>query len=77
MVHSKGPCQAPTLATGVTGSLDSVSWENLVHGDLRDTNIIVKKDERVLLVDFDWGGKDGRLSIRGGTSTRNYKMEDS
>jgi serine/threonine protein kinase len=33
--------------------------ENLVHGDLRDTNIIVDKDERVLLVDFDWGGKDG------------------
>jgi hypothetical protein len=33
--------------------------ENLVHGDLRDTNIIVENDERVLLVDFDWGGKDG------------------
>ena len=33
--------------------------ENLVHGDLRDTNIIVEKDERVLLIDFDWGGKDG------------------
>ena len=33
--------------------------ENLVHGDLRDTNIIVEKDDRVLLIDFDWGGKDG------------------
>jgi serine/threonine protein kinase len=33
--------------------------ENLVHGDLRDTNIIVEDDERVLLVDFDWGGRDG------------------
>ncbi|KAF8622261.1 hypothetical protein AX15_007155 [Amanita polypyramis BW_CC] len=33
--------------------------ENLVHGDMRDTNIIVEKDEQVLLVDFDWGGKDG------------------
>jgi len=33
--------------------------ENLVHGDLRDTNIIVENDERVLLVDFDWGGRAG------------------
>ena len=33
--------------------------ENLVHGDLRDTNIIVEGDDRVLLVDFDWGGRDG------------------
>ena len=33
--------------------------ENLVHGDLRDTNIIVEDDERVLLIDFDWGGRDG------------------
>ena len=36
--------------------------ENLVHGDLRDTNIIVENDERVLLVDFDWGGKDGETA---------------
>jgi RIO1 family len=33
--------------------------KNLVHGDLSDTNIVVEKDERVMLVDFDLGGNDG------------------
>ncbi|KAJ3505994.1 hypothetical protein NLJ89_g7118 [Agrocybe chaxingu] len=33
--------------------------EGLVHGDLRDVNILVYGKSRVLLVDFDWGGQDG------------------
>jgi len=32
--------------------------KDLVHGDLRDANIICK-DDSVMLIDFDWGGKDG------------------
>jgi len=28
-----------------------------VHGDLRDANIICDGDS-VMLIDFDWGGKD-------------------
>jgi len=32
--------------------------KDLVHGDLRDANIICKGDE-VKLIDFDWGSKDG------------------
>lgn len=35
--------------------------EELVHGDLRDANIICKGDS-VVLVDFDWGGKVGKVS---------------
>ena len=31
---------------------------DLVHGDLRDANIICK-GEKVMLIDFDWGGKVG------------------
>ena len=31
-----------------------------VHGDLRAPNFIVDGD-RLLLVDFDWGGKDGEV----------------
>jgi serine/threonine protein kinase len=34
----------------------------LVHGDLRDANIISGDDGYVKLVDFDWGGKDGEVS---------------
>ena len=35
--------------------------KNLVHGDLRDENIICKGDS-VMLVDFDWGGEVGEAS---------------
>jgi len=38
--------------------VDAFHGENLVHGDLRDANIICKGDN-VKLIDFDWGGKDG------------------
>jgi hypothetical protein len=41
--------------------LVSLHQECLVHGDIRDTNIMVKKDGSpgILLVDFDWSGKIG------------------
>ncbi|EDR05746.1 uncharacterized protein LACBIDRAFT_329298 [Laccaria bicolor S238N-H82] len=42
--------------------LNKFHGEDLVHGDLRDTNIIVEDGERVLLVDFDWGGRDGETA---------------
>jgi serine/threonine protein kinase len=36
--------------------------QDLVHGDLRDANVICNDDDRVFLVDFqvDWGGKVGK-----------------
>ena len=33
---------------------------DLVHDDLRDANIICK-GEKVMLIDFDWGGKVGEV----------------
>ena len=36
--------------------------QDLVHGDLRDTNVLVSEDGmQVKLVDFDWGGKAGEV----------------
>jgi hypothetical protein len=37
----------------------------LVHGDLRDANLIVRRGEpeRIILVDYDWGGKHGDVSF--------------
>lgn len=36
-----------------------------VHGDIRDTNVMVQKEgdpaERILLIDFDWAGKIGEV----------------
>ncbi|KAL5492044.1 hypothetical protein ACEPAI_3491 [Sanghuangporus weigelae] len=41
--------------------VDSFHAEGLVHGDLRSPNILYN-GETVILVDFDWGGKDGEVS---------------
>lgn len=35
--------------------------EDFVHGDLRDVNILCKNDV-IMLVDFDWGGKVGEAT---------------
>jgi len=35
--------------------------EGLVHGDLRDANMISDEEYTLMLVDFDWGGKDGQV----------------
>ncbi|KAG2363360.1 hypothetical protein BDR07DRAFT_1608884 [Suillus spraguei] len=38
--------------------LKKLHAENFVHGDIRDTNILVKKDDRTkfMIIDFDWAG---------------------
>ncbi|KAH8981904.1 hypothetical protein EDB86DRAFT_2973436 [Lactarius hatsudake] len=41
--------------------MESFHTKNLVHGDLRDVNIICRGDS-VMLLDFDWGGKVGEAS---------------
>lgn len=34
----------------------------MVHGDLRDPNIICDDKGRLMLIDFEWAGKDGQVS---------------
>ncbi|KAI5994697.1 hypothetical protein EDD15DRAFT_2165643 [Pisolithus albus] len=41
--------------------MDKFHSEDVVHGDLRDANILCK-DDSVKLIDFDWGGTDGTVS---------------
>ncbi|KAG2125665.1 hypothetical protein DEU56DRAFT_715527, partial [Suillus clintonianus] len=47
------------LATG----LQSLHQEGYVHGDIRDMNVMVKRDRSTgfKLVDFDWSGKIGEI----------------
>ncbi|KAG2125667.1 hypothetical protein DEU56DRAFT_565712 [Suillus clintonianus] len=47
------------LATGLL----SLHQEGYVHGDIRDTNVMVKRDRSpgFKLVDFDWSGKIGEI----------------
>jgi serine/threonine protein kinase len=42
------------------GLMHSFHEKGFVHGDLRDANIICKNDS-VMLIDFDWGGKEGEV----------------
>ena len=35
--------------------------QGLVHGDLRDVNILGVGDHQFWLVDFDWVGRDGEV----------------
>lgn len=42
--------------------VDAFHEAGFVHGDLRPPNFIVDSD-RMLLVDFDWGGRDGEAII--------------
>lgn len=32
-----------------------------MHGDVRDTNIMLSPDGEIMLVDFDWAGKAGEI----------------
>jgi hypothetical protein len=44
--------------------VDAFHREDWVHGDLRLANFVLTKNEnprRILLVDFDWGGKEGEV----------------
>ncbi|KAI5990776.1 hypothetical protein EDD15DRAFT_2451121 [Pisolithus albus] len=41
--------------------MDKFHSEGLVHGDLRDANMLCTEDS-VMLIDFDWGGIDGEVS---------------
>jgi tRNA A-37 threonylcarbamoyl transferase component Bud32 len=49
----------------LTRLLEEFHGEGLVHGDLRDANLIVRRGEpeRIILVDYDWGGKHGNVSL--------------
>jgi Ser/Thr protein kinase RdoA (MazF antagonist) len=41
--------------------MQSFHDSDFVHGDLRESNILCD-GERVMLIDFDWGGKAGVVS---------------
>ena len=51
--------------------MENFHSKGLVHGDLRDPNILCN-GESVMLVDFDWGGKDGEALYP--TGNLNYEL---
>ncbi|KAG1887287.1 hypothetical protein F4604DRAFT_1675279 [Suillus subluteus] len=51
------------LPDEIAQKLEYLHQNGLVHGDIRDINIMVKKDgsSGIKLVDFDWSGKIGEI----------------
>jgi serine/threonine protein kinase len=54
------PAHRDRWITELQQLMDSFHDKGLVHGDLRDANVICK-DRSMILIDFDWGGKDGQV----------------
>ncbi|GJJ11078.1 hypothetical protein Clacol_005309 [Clathrus columnatus] len=50
-----------TIEKEVSLCLELLHGATMVHGDIRDTNILVKKDDlsQVRVIDFDWADKEG------------------
>lgn len=47
----------------ITDLVTSFHAQKFVHGDIRDTNFLVRMDGKLemKLIDFDWGGKEGEV----------------
>ncbi|KIK77136.1 hypothetical protein PAXRUDRAFT_835096 [Paxillus rubicundulus Ve08.2h10] len=56
-------CLPKSVLQGVRSQLKTLHERNLVHGDIRDTNILVKRDDKtkVMIIDFDWAGELGQV----------------
>jgi serine/threonine protein kinase len=53
------------LETKIRAAIDNLHRMNMVHGDLRDANIMVREDDGKFLfkvVDFDWAGTNGQVT---------------
>ena len=58
--HESSP--NPKILDDLQDILSRLHGEGFVHGDIRDTNIMVLEGgERLMLVDFDWAGKVGEV----------------
>src|SRR5262249_6448860 len=54
--------RTPVLLEEITAKLTHLHRAGYVHGDIRDTNIMVKRDGKgFMLLDFDWSGRDGTV----------------
>ena len=62
--HKKiaSPSNAEKWEKDIRELVDGFHHEGLVHGDLRLANFVFAENpQRMLLVDFDWGGRDGEV----------------
>ena len=54
--------RTPDLLEKIRAKLSHLHQEGYVHGDVRDTNVMVRPDGKgFMLVDFDWSGEIGEV----------------
>lgn len=66
---SKYPCSQPwgddlvlgyiVITGAVLAAIQKLHRGGYVHGDIRDTNILVNSESRIYIIDFDWAGRMG------------------
>jgi serine/threonine protein kinase len=65
------------VARSVTRAIELLHENDIVFGDLRDSNILYDASKaRVVLVDFDWSGKDGESRYPAMLNPSNSWAED-
>jgi len=57
-------------------AVDLLHDNDIVFGDLRDPNILVTPEGHVLLIDFDWPGRDGESRYPASLNPGNNWAED-
>lgn len=57
------PVRASLLRDGIKATLRQLHDKGLVHGDVRDVNVLVARsgEPKFMLVDFDWAGRMGEV----------------
>jgi hypothetical protein len=64
LVFVSKPERSESLKRKLAAAIERMHTMNMVHGDLRDTNIMVKREGQeflFMLVDFDWAGIGGQV----------------
>jgi thiamine kinase-like enzyme len=72
--------EAERWKTDIKTLVDGFHQKGLVHGDLRLANFVFTKSEnprRMLLVDFDWGGKEGEVMFPHGQLTNELGVSNN
>jgi hypothetical protein len=64
-----------TLRERITEKIAAFHQAHFVHGDLRDTNLMVRRDQKpgFMLVDFDWAGRSHEVRYPSNLNTQDIK----
>ncbi|KAG2082262.1 hypothetical protein BD769DRAFT_1633430 [Suillus cothurnatus] len=62
MTAYSSPQLPPSFHQELTKAIEYCHGKGFVFGDLRKPNIMITKDGKVQLIDFDWAGREGKVT---------------